>query len=1162
MLAPARLARAAWLRGHLPFLTALALFVFGVTVAVEHNSQRLRREALASHNTLLSTQVRFFEDHFTQSLTTLDSILKTMVSQETVRWSDKRLGDHLRAEIRRVPMLRSLSLLSENGTVLVSSNPGNQGRVVVWRGLLPMAPTPYDPPEFMQFASTWRGRDIADGTPIEDSDANLGTAPTLIPALRTLQVGGKTYYALAAINPDFFLNHYAKAQQSEQHQQVQVRILRLDGTLLLSTQDADQAGQMQHDQALELVQKDQEFGSYNGLDALGTPMLTAFRASRHFPMVILAQLPQAQALRVWDQRRRQVWWRVIPVLFVVSAIALLVYLRLTRMRAEHRQAQAQALERKRLQAILEAMPADVLMLDWKGHILVSNAGWMEFLAACTPTTSLQSTPTDWSAMLDTLPLVRTADREALHEGIRAVRLQTQAHFEAEYGVRCTHAERWLHLIARPLHNGTESGVIVVQIDTTERHLAHQALQDFNRDFEAFLNHTSDWVYFKDRDGRLRFCSQTLAQVTGHHHWRDMLGKRDRDIFPADTAATNEALEQSIFASGIPLLRHIEPYQSVDAHTGFIQTSKWPLFDASHQVVGLFGISRDVTQQQEQHARWQLAATVFTHAREGIIITNAQGTVIDVNDAFTRITGYSCSDMTGKTPRVLQSGLQSAEMYASMWTSLTTQGHWTGELWNRRKDGEIIAVMETISAVRDTQGVTQYYVALCSDITAQKQHAQQLERIAHYDPLTGLPNRVLLADRLQHALAQCQRRQQSAAVIFIDLDGFKHVNDRHGHSIGDALLVQVATRLKAALRDVDTLSRIGGDEFVAILADLDLMSDCVPILDRMLSAACTPVAIGEHMLQVSASIGCTLYPQDAGDADLLMRHADQAMYAAKQLGKNRYQFFDIEQDARLQAHRDSLQRIHEALHNHELCLYYQPKINLRTGKIVGAEALIRWRHPERGVLTPAAFLPTIEHHELAIEVGEWVLDSAMQQMDTWMAQGLGIAVSVNMAARHLQRADFVPRLASRLRRHPTVAPSLLELELLESTALDDVDHIATIFRDCQQLGVRFALDDFGTGYASLAYLKKLPVEVLKIDQSFVIDMLRDNDDRAIVEGVIGLANAFHREVIAEGVETQAHGAILLALGCNIAQGYGIARPMPASDFAQWVANAGPVVQWQE
>jgi diguanylate cyclase (GGDEF)-like protein len=499
----------------------------------------------------------------------------------------------------------------------------------------------------------------------------------------------------------------------------------------------------------------------------------------------------------------------------------------------------------------------------------------------------------------------------------------------------------------------------------------------------------------------------------------------------------------------------------------------------------------------------------------------------------------------------------------MWHELTGCGYWRGEIWNQRKNGEVYVELLTISAVRDPHGGLQSYVGLFFDITGIKSHEQQLEHMAYYEALTGLPNRALKADRLQQAMALARRSRKSLALVYIDLDGFKSINDRFGHEAGDLLLVDIASRMQQVLREGDTLARIGGDEFVAVLVNLDSVPASLPLLERLLDAAAQPLAHGEQPLRVTASLGVTFYPQaQAIEADQLLRQADQAMYQAKQAGKNCYQLFDVKQEASLRSWHEELGRIRQALLNHEFVLYYQPKVNMRSGQLVGAEALIRWQHPTRGLLPPAAFLPVFEDHPLAVDVGEWVIDTALAQIGAWQAQGLQMPVSVNVGAHQLQQPDFVARLAALLARHPEVRPEALELEILETSALQDVVHAAQLIETCRQMGVTFALDDFGTGYSSLTYLKRLRVALLKIDQSFVRDMLDDPDDKAILDGIIRLAGAFRCAVIAEGVETIAHGTMLLQMGCELAQGYGIARPMPAADLPAWAASWQPDAAWRE
>lgn len=441
-----------------------------------------------------------------------------------------------------------------------------------------------------------------------------------------------------------------------------------------------------------------------------------------------------------------------------------------------------------------------------------------------------------------------------------------------------------------------------------------------------------------------------------------------------------------------------------------------------------------------------------------------------------------------------------------------------------------------------------------DITLQRQRERQLEQLAHFDALTNLPNRALLSDRLQQAMMQVQRRGQRLAVVFLDLDGFKAINDRHGHDAGDQLLVAISANIKKALREGDSLARLGGDEFVVVLLDLADVAASEPMLNRLLEAVAQPVPFQGHELRVSASLGVAFYPQ-AQDvaADQLLRQADQAMYQAKLAGTNRYRVFDAELDRSVREHHEKVRRIRAALVQHEFVLHYQPKVNLRTGAIVGAEALVRWQHPQRGLLEPSEFLPLIENHALGIELDAWVLGGALRQIAHWQALGLPMTVSVNVSAYQLQQSDFAERLGKLLAAHPEVKPACLQIEMMEAGSLEGMAGAAAVIEACTSLGVTFALTKFGVESHSLSHLLRLPVKLLKIDQIFMREMLNGPDNLAVLESVIGLASAFRCEVIAEGVETAEQIAKLLQLGCELGQGYGIARPMPADQMPGWVTS---------
>ncbi len=667
------------------------------------------------------------------------------------------------------------------------------------------------------------------------------------------------------------------------------------------------------------------------------------------------------------------------------------------------------------------------------------------------------------------------------------------------------------------------------------------------------------VVITDLDAKIEYVNPHFTAVTGYRA-DEVMGENPRLLQSGLTPAeVYLQLWAQVTAGGTWKGELINRRKSGEVYWEECQIA--PVKDVSGLVTHYVAVKTDISERKQAEVKLRLAASVFGSAREGIMITELDGMIVDVNEAFTRITGYTQDEVVGKHTRVLSSGHQNKEFYQLMWEQLATKGHWYGEIWNRRRNGEVYAEMLAISTVMNAQGQPQNYVALFSDITAMKEQQRELDHIAHYDVLTGLPNRVLLADRLRQGMNQALRRGQQLAVIFLDLDGFKEINDAHGHEAGDLLLMTVARRMKQVLRDGDTLARIGGDEFVAVLVDMDNTASSVALLNRLLDAASQPVQLLSVALKVSASIGVTFYPQNLDiDAEQLLRQSDQAMYQAKLAGKNRFHVFDTAQDSGLRSHHESLKEIRQALSGNQLLLHYQPKVNMQTGEVMGAEALLRWQHPTLGLQMPGSFLPTIEDHPLAVEVGEWVIETALQQIKAWHTQGFDVCVSVNVGARQLQQLGFVTQLGSILARHPEVKPASLELEVLETSALEDIAGVSQVIQQCADMGVGFALDDFGTGYSSLTYLKRLPVSTLKMDQSFVRDMLVNPDDLAILEGVIGLAKAFHRTVIAEGVETVEHGVQLLKLGCHLAQGYGIARPMPAQDLPGWAAHWKPDPSW--
>ncbi|MEF7615971.1 EAL domain-containing protein [Aquincola sp. MAHUQ-54] len=656
-------------------------------------------------------------------------------------------------------------------------------------------------------------------------------------------------------------------------------------------------------------------------------------------------------------------------------------------------------------------------------------------------------------------------------------------------------------------------------------------------------------------------------------WQALLGPAERHALPPQAAWLEQVHADDRSRERAALARLADPRNESYRHDLRLRTpAGWGWFHAQ-VLVGERGdgdVPRrlvvtlaDIGERRANEERQRLSARLFQHLHEGLLITDADLRVLDVNPTYSQIMGVSRHELLGTIPPLLAAAragtpghdAAAAARHGSMWASLRATGTWRGEVVERRRNGDPCALQVTISAVLGPDSQPRYHVLVISDITDQHLQRQRLERQALFDELTRLPNRARLAQMLADAMAAADREGNLLAVCYLDLDHFKPVNDRFGHAAGDRLLVELAHRLRGALRSnaawSDAAARLGGDEFVLLLR-AGTLDEARLAVERVLRVISQPYAIepGADPVTITASVGATVYPLDRSDADTLLRHADHAMYGAKQSGRNGYSFFDPEHSRRTEERVMAIGRIQEALDSHELELYYQPKVDMRQGAVLGMEALLRWNHPEHGVIPPAQFLPLIEHTGLSARVGDWVLDQALEQLARWRRMGFDLSVSVNVSARHLQEPDFAQRLAELLARHADPLGERLELEVLETAALADIDYTSALLERCRRLGVRFSLDDFGTGYSTLTYLKRLPVDVLKIDRSFVRNMLDDRQDLAIVEGVIGLARTFGCSVVAEGVEMPAQARLLIDMGCDIGQGHGIASPMRAGEVPRW------------
>ncbi len=543
----------------------------------------------------------------------------------------------------------------------------------------------------------------------------------------------------------------------------------------------------------------------------------------------------------------------------------------------------------------------------------------------------------------------------------------------------------------------------------------------------------------------------------------------------------------------------------------------------------------------------LAEKVIESSLEGIMITDDKSVIVSVNPAFTRLTGYSAEEVVGKTPAVLNSGRHDKSFYDAMWRRLREHGHWQGEVWNRRKSGEIYPELLTIAAITARDGQLTHYAALFSDITELKESEERIRHLAYYDALTGLPNRRLLDDRLRVALAHAHRNQRQLAVLFIDLDRFKRINDSLGHEVGDRLLVAIAQRLRDIVREDDTVARMGGDEFVAVLSDIENPDHAVQIARRLIESLKQPVYVGSHELVVTTSIGVSIYPDDGESAAGLVKNADIAMYRAKDTGRNSFQLYAPAMNARTLEHLALESALHRALERSEFELYYQPLYEAGQCRMVAAEALLRWRHPDLGLVPPADFIPLAEETGLILPIGTWVLRDACRQLALWQQQGHeALHVSVNISARQFHQPDFIAQ-AAHIVQAAGLSPRQLTLELTESMLMDDALETSRMLTQLHELGFGIAMDDFGTGYSSLSYLKRFPLSELKIDRVFIRDIERSAEDAAIVSATIGLAHSLGLRVVAEGVETVQQLAFLQQQGCDILQGFHFSPPVTVAEF---------------
>ncbi|MEW6645945.1 MAG: EAL domain-containing protein [Pseudomonadota bacterium] len=715
-------------------------------------------------------------------------------------------------------------------------------------------------------------------------------------------------------------------------------------------------------------------------------------------------------------------------------------------------------------------------------------------------------------------------------------LTTEASGSDELGQLSTAFRHMLHSL-RTAHSELEQRV-------TERTAALRAQRN---DYQMIFDAVPAFIWYFDAEGRVLRTNRRAADFLGLRV-SQTLGRSLFELFPPAFAARCQTSNLEVIHNGREQVNLIEPLQRRNGELVWLRIDKAPFHDEHGTIRGVVVFSSDVSGEIKAQEHTRLAAKVFDNTLEGIVIVDADRRIAAVNRAFCRITGYAQEEVLGRPARLLASGAQGSAFYRNFWHTIRRQGEWRGELWNRRKGGQIFAEHLSVSTVRDDLGKITHYVGVFSDITTLKRTEQRLEQMAYYDSLTNLPNRTLFTERLQQALIKRKREPSPLGVMFIDLDRFKTINDTLGHEAGDQLLQYVAKQLQDCLREQDTVARLGGDEFIVLLEKPGDERHVVHIAERMLKALAIPFQFGGQEVFSGASIGIAMFPDDGIDFETLLKNADTAMYRAKNTGRNNYVFYQAEMNAASHERLRLEGELRRALRENEFTLLFQPQIDLASGHISGAEVLVRWNHPERGLLAPAEFLAVAEESGTIIDIDRWVLRAACDRYLGWRQEGLdGVHLAVNLSSRHILQRNLSTELRDVLGEH-SLPGDWLELEFTETSLIQDSEDVHRTLRAIRALGVRIAIDDFGTGYSSLLYLKRFPIDVLKIDQSFVHGLPDNTEDTSIIEAILAMASRLKLQVVAEGVERAGQAGYLHANGCPQAQGYYYGHPMAAEDFA--------------
>lgn len=811
----------------------------------------------------------------------------------------------------------------------------------------------------------------------------------------------------------------------------------------------------------------------------------------------------------------------------------------------------QALATERFRALLDASHDAVTIIDpVSGRFVDCNSAAVRIVGLATREDLLGLAPGDLSPPLQ--PDGSTSSARARELVNRAAGGEASPFEWMDWRLDGSHEPVFLDVSLSPIAYDGRSCVLAISRDITERKRIERALKESEEQLNLFVVNAPVAIAMFDRDMRyLRFSRRWLT-----NHGLDgatLAGRCHYDVFPNLPEDWKPAHRRGM--AGETVSAREDPFTLDNGNTLWTNWELWPWRAADGSVGGIILFTEDVTQQRAHDERMRNLAQAVDQSPESVVITDLEARIEYVNPAFTVTTGYTLDEVRGRNPRLLQSGRTPRHLYAELWSRLTAGQVWRGEFINRRKDGTELIELATISPVRRADGSIMRYVAVKEDVTQRKLDEARIGFLAHHDTLTSLPNRTLARDRFQMARSFAERAGHRLAVLFLDLDGFKDINDSLGHALGDRFLVAVAGRFRDCLRETDTLSRQGGDEFMVILADIPAPEQVGRIASALIESLRAPFDLDGHSLMASVSIGIALFPDDGDDLDSLMQKADTAMYVAKAGGGSHYRFFDEAFNVAAAEALSTRARLQVALERQELLLHYQPKLDLGSARIVGAEALVRWQSPERGLVAPDRFIPVAEESGLIVPIGEWVLRAACRQMEQWRRRtgNHELTVAVNLSAVQFARGNIEQTVWDALAA-ADLPPHALELELTESILIRNPAEVLATVERLRAGGVRFSIDDFGTGYSNLAYLRRFPVEKLKIDKGFVAKITQSDSDAEIARVIIQLAHVLGMRAIAEGVEDAVTLDFLRANQCDEVQGYLIARPLPAEDFFTFLAAA--------